>query len=205
VWVFFSLLCLLLGLICLISCFALVLAILLTRALVVLFVCCSILLLCCSSCSMLFLLFDVVALLVQRCYFMAPLAQHYYCSLLWHWYSLFTQILFCYTLDLVVPCSLFDIAALVSNWYSPSSCFASVGGAVQIEFLHAKLARWGFFFKIFVCWLIFLTIHIFEKCWLTMCLFIVRKNYLDIVHWVVHIAFNLHNYIVYFLHMVHFF
>jgi hypothetical protein len=44
-------------------------------------------------------------------------------------------------LDLVVPCSLFDIAALVSNWYSPSSFFASVGGAVQIEVLHAKLGR----------------------------------------------------------------
>jgi len=41
----------------------------------------------------------------------------------------------------IVPCSLFDIAALVSNWYSPSSFFANVGRAVQIEVLHAKLGR----------------------------------------------------------------
>jgi len=45
---------------------------------------------------------------------------------------------------------LFDIAALVSNWYSPSSFFASVGGAVQIEVLHAKLEGEIFFFEIFV-------------------------------------------------------
>jgi hypothetical protein len=65
-----------------------------------------------------------------------------------------------------------------------------VGGAIQIQVLHAKLGRWDLFFEIFVCWLIFLIIHIFEKCWLTMCLFVVCKNYLDIVHLIIHIAFH---------------
>jgi hypothetical protein len=34
----------------------------------------------------------------------------------------------------------------------------------------------------------FFVIHVFGKFWLTMCLFVVAKNYLDIVHLILHIA-----------------
>jgi hypothetical protein len=59
------------------------------------------------------------------------------------------------------------------------------------------------FFSIFVCWWIFLIIHVFEKWWLTMCLFVVCKNYLDIIHSILHIAFHLYNCIVYFFSTLH--
>jgi hypothetical protein len=37
---------------------------------------------------------------------------------------------------------------------------------------------------------------VFGKFWLTMCLLVVCRNYLDIVHLIIHIAFHLHNCIV---------
>jgi hypothetical protein len=37
--------------------------------------------------------------------------------------------------------------------------------------------------------MIFFIIHVFGKFWLTMCLFVVCKNYLDIIHLILHIAF----------------
>jgi hypothetical protein len=59
-------------------------------------------------------------------------------------YSLFAQVPLYYTRVVVVPCSFFNIAAiihLVSNWYSLLVFFADVGGVIQIEVLRVKLGR----------------------------------------------------------------
>jgi len=62
------------------------------------------------------------------------------------------------------------------------------------------------FFSIFVCWWIFFVIHVvFRKFWLTMCLFVVCKIHLDIIHLIIHIAFHLHRCIVYLFSTLHLF
>jgi hypothetical protein len=104
---------------------------------------------------------------------------------------LFAQVLLCYAYDFVVICSF--------TWchYSCSSCFRLVfpllllfcrcGGIVQIQIFKPDFES-DFFFPTFVCWWIFLMIHVFRKWSLIMCLFVVCKNYLDIVHLIMHIA-----------------
>jgi hypothetical protein len=46
----------------------------------------------------------------------------------------------------------------------------------------------------------FLIIHtaVFGKFWLKMCLFVVCRNYFNIIHLILHIAFHLHNCIAFF-------
>jgi hypothetical protein len=92
-------------------------------------------------------------------------------------------------------CSLLDIAtlvALVSNWYPPPPPFNFLQVWEELskfKFVELDLED-EIFFSIFVCWWIFWIIHVFGKCWLIMCLFIVCRNYLDIVHLIIHIAFH---------------
>jgi hypothetical protein len=144
-------------------------------------------LLFCSFCStLMFLLLDIVVLLLLLD-IATPLAWHYYssCSTLLIFVFLGTSLLhpwFCYSLLLLLDTTTF--APLVSNYYSPPPLllFCKCGGAIQIHVLQARLGRWEFFFQYLFVDEFFLLIHVFGKWWLTMCLFIVCKNYLGIVH-----------------------
>jgi len=59
----------------------------------------------------------------------------------------------------------------------------------KFKFLKLDLEGEIFFFNLCLL-MIFLIIHVFGKCWLIMCLFVVCRNYLDIVHLIIHIAFH---------------
>ncbi len=124
-----------------------------------------------------------------------PLCSSTYLLHSWFWGSLF--LLF----NPVVLLLLFQIgtpppAALL--FFANVKC----GGVVQIQVfqnwvLQAKLGKWKLLCLIFVCWWIFLIIHVFGKWWLIMCFLFLCKNYLDIVRLIIHIAS--HFYILHFI------
>jgi hypothetical protein len=126
------------------------------------------------------LLLDVIALLVPH-YCSTPFAWcgYSFCSMLMFFVCLGTSLLhpwFCYSLFL-----LFYIGIHPLHFFTSQRI-------VQIRILQVGLGRWKLFFFIFVCWWVFLIIHVFGKWWLTMYLFILCRNYLDIVHLIIHIA-----------------
>jgi hypothetical protein len=119
----------------------------------------------------------------------------------------------------VVLCSLFDVVVL-------ALCFKLVFS--PLVFLWEELSKFKLFkldleseifFSNLCLLIIFSIIHVFGKFWLTMCLFVVCRNYLDILkvvllcepqqiqflHLIIHIALHLHNYIVYFFNTLHLF
>ncbi len=170
---------------------------------------CSTLLLCCFSCSMLllynsscltllFFLLDVVVI---------PLAQHdcFACSMLLFFALSCTFLLHlwcCWSLLLGRYCCFYSSCfKLVLSLFSFCKCGKSCPN------LSSQSQNWKmrFFFPTFVWWWIFLITHVFGKCWLTMRLFVVCKNYLNIIHLIIHIASHLHNCIMYFCSRLHLF
>jgi len=92
------------------------------------------------------------------------------------------------------PCC---FAPFVSDWYSPHLFFIGVecGGVVQIRVLqiqvfHAKLGKGNFLCSILICW----WFYFFKTCFWEMVVsnvfVFLCKNYLDIVHLILHIAFH---------------
>ncbi len=115
------------------------------------------------------------------------------------------------SLPLVQPCCSIPF---ISNWYLPPFfIFIGVecGGTIQIWVFKAKLGRWELFYSIFVFWWVLLVIHVFGKWWIIMCFLFVQElfghctfNYTYCIS-LLHIAFHLHNCIVYFLNKLHLF
>jgi hypothetical protein len=86
-------------------------------------------------------------------------------------------------------CSLFfllDITALallVLVWYPPALPISFLWVWRSCPSLSSFNYTWKvIFFSIFVCWWIKKNFHVFGKWWLTMCLFVLCMNSLDIVH-----------------------
>jgi hypothetical protein len=74
------------------------------------------------------------------------------------------------------------------------------GGVVQIQVFRPTLEGENFCVD-FVCLWVFLIINVFGG-WYCVCF--LCRNYLDIVHLIIHIASHLHNCIVYFFNTLHF-
>jgi len=103
---------------------------------------------------------------------------------------------------LLAPCSTLLLLLLVSNWYLPPWFFLWVWEKLsKFKFFRLDLESEIFFFNL--CLLMnFFIIHVIGKFWLTKCLFVVHKNYLDILkvvllcepqqiqflHFIIHIA-----------------
>jgi len=180
--------------------------------------------------ALLFLLLDVVVIpFARHSYFVAFLAQCYSSTALLAWcccYSSCLRLLLllarhdcssCWMLMFFVHWSI----SLLHLWYCCSlflgqrCCFCS--SCFRLVLSSLSFCKCGkscpnssslcqiWKMRIFVCWWIFLIIHVFEKCWLTMCLLVVCSNYLNIVHLIIHIAFHLYNCIVYFFNTLHLF
>jgi hypothetical protein len=80
-----------------------------------------------------------------------------------------------------------------------------VGRILQIQIFKLDLEGEIYFFNINLLMNFFIIHVVFGRFWLTVCLFVVCKNYLDIVRLIIHIAFHLHNCIVYFFSTLHLF
>jgi hypothetical protein len=77
----------------------------------------------------------------------------------------------------------------------PFGFFVGVEGAIQIQVFKVRLGRWEIFQKIFVCWWFLKIICVvFENFWLKMCLFVVCRNYLSIVHLIIHLTFHFYTF-----------
>jgi hypothetical protein len=103
--------------------------------------------------------------------------------------------------DVVVPLLLIRCYYSYSSYFRlvfPPLIFCRCGKNFPNSNFQTKLRRWDFFFNICLLMNIFVIHVVFGKFWLTMCFFVVYKNYLDIVCLIIHIAFHLHNCIVYF-------
>ncbi len=111
---------------------------------------------------------------------------------------------------LVRPCY---FALLVLDWYSPPPPFFCRCGVWRScpnsSFSNSSSLRQTWKARIFVFNFCFLMSSINYPCFWEMVvnnvLVFLCKNYLDIVHLIIHIAFHLHNCIVYFLSTLHFF
>ncbi len=114
--------------------------------------------------NVLLLLLDVVAPLVQQC-----------CSL-------FTHVLLWYTPHFVFHCS------FCFKLVFPHFIFLQVLKNCPNSNSSSQIWKARIVFSIFVCWWVFLTIHVFGKWWLTIYLFVLYRNYLDILHLIIHIA-----------------
>ncbi len=86
----------------------------------------------------------------------------------------------------------------------PRLIFCKCGRNSPNSNFQAKLKRWDIFFNICLLMNFFMIHVVFGKFWLTMCLFVMCKNYLDIICLIIHIAFHLLNCIVYFFSTLHF-
>ncbi len=179
---------------------------------------CLTLLFYCFSCSML-LLYDfsclTLLLLLLLDVVVTSLSQSYYYFLL----NMFAPLAQCYCFFVRLGISLLHLWCCCSLLLHQCCCFCSSCFRLvfsPLYFLHVweELFKFEFFkpnledeifFSTFVCWWIFLIVLVFGKCWLTMCLFVICKNYLNIVHLILHIASHSHNCIVYFFNTLHFF
>ncbi len=116
---------------------------------------------------------------------------------------LLVQTLFYYTMMLFLLLFMFLMFKIVFPTFSFLQVWEELS---KFKFLGQTWKVRCFFFNLSLL-MNFCIIHtiVFGKFWLKMCLFVVCRNYLDIIHLILHIAFHLHNCIVCFFNTLHLF